>query len=101
MCQYAGSRRRRTRMEHATSEHSIKRTNHSIMSIPRKEMINEARVVELSGIQREEDVNKVSKLSKSCACVVAPIRAYAINRQLKPPARSVVRHIGGYCESLK
>jgi hypothetical protein len=54
---------------------TYERTNHSIMSIPRKSKVNEARVVDFSGIQREEEVNRVSKLSKSSACFAAPIIA--------------------------
>lgn len=39
-----------------------------------KGKVNEARVVCFSGIQREEEVDRVSKLSKSSTCLVAPIR---------------------------
>jgi hypothetical protein len=39
------------------------------MSISQKGEVNEARIIDFGGIQREEDVNEVSKLSKSFACL--------------------------------
>jgi hypothetical protein len=39
--------------------------------------MNEARVVDFGGIERKEEVNRVSKLSKSSACFCGPYHSHA------------------------
>lgn len=40
-----------------------------LKSILQKSKVNEARVIDFSGIQRKEDVNEVSELSMSSVCL--------------------------------
>ncbi len=83
-------------MDRRACEHSI----HYTYELPNfkftKGKMNEARVVDFSGIGRKEEVERVSKLSKSSALPIfaAPITP---NGQLKPPATSVVRHTVRCC----
>jgi len=66
-------------MEHPTCECAIRLVNLSIMNFP-KVKVNEARVVDFSDIQRKEDVNEVSKLSKwstSAICFCGPYLSWA------------------------
>ena len=63
-----------------------------------KGKMNEARVVDFSGMGRKEGVNRVSKLSKPSAYFcVAPIRALSQIGQLKRQAISVARHTISCC----
>jgi hypothetical protein len=57
-------------MEAPTCEHSIEPHNYVNLQ---KSKVNEARVVDFSGIQREKDVNEGSKLSKSPAYIAAAL----------------------------
>lgn len=59
-------------------EHFIEYVCHPIRSNSTKGKINEARVIDFSGIQRKEDVNEVSKLSKF-ACFAAPFLVVSPN----------------------
>jgi hypothetical protein len=63
-------------MEAPTCERFIEPHNYVNLQ---KSKVNEARVVDFSGIQREKDVNEGSKLSKSPAYIAAVILAASAN----------------------
>jgi hypothetical protein len=59
--------------------------------------MNEARVVDFSGIERKEEVNRVSKLSTWSDYFRGPYQSCGQNGQLKPLPISVVRHTISCC----
>jgi hypothetical protein len=59
--------------------------------------MKEARVVDFGGIERKEEVNRVSKLGKWSAYFCGPYHSHSTNGQLKPLAISVVRHTVKCC----
>ena len=58
-------------MEGSTRKHSTVYEATKVKSILQKSKVNEARVIDFSGIQRKEDVNEVSELSTSPLSVFA------------------------------
>jgi hypothetical protein len=70
--------------------------------------MNQARVVDFSGVERKEEVNRVSKLSKSSALFCGPSHSHGTNRAVEATGnkrsqahRQVLRKVKTDIEGLR
>src|SRR5258708_1067031 len=107
MHQRTGGRQRPPSMQPPTCEYYYMNKPFNRLNSTKSKM-NQTRVVDFSGIERKEEVNRVSKLSKSSAYFWSPSDSHATNRAVEATGnkrsqahRQVLRKVKTDIEGLR